>query len=103
MINKALSPRLLKLLRHTLLRLWRKLDLSLSYPSYQAYDWYSYLSNHTEASERFTTWWGNYTEERHAQLLQQYTTLSTHNLTQFTYDCSTCNEPDAFAFVYPDE
>lgn len=62
----------------------------------------SYLIANKKATDRYTTWWGAFTDKRYAKVLQQYTNLAANDYPNFDYDCS-CSEKDTFAFVYPDE
>lgn len=63
----------------------------------------SYLQSHTAASPRYTTWFGAYTSSRHSTVQSHYSNLNSNDYTSFTYDCSTCDEPDTYAYVYPDD
>ncbi|KAL1697381.1 hypothetical protein GGG16DRAFT_41433 [Schizophyllum commune] len=63
---------------------------------------YSYLSSHTSATTRYTTWFGTYSVSRHSTVLSHFQHLHEGDYSSFTYDC-TCTEADTYAFVYADD
>lgn len=60
-----------------------------------------YARNHTSATERYETWFGNFTEGRYDTVLAHFTAINNNTFAEYTFDC-TCAENDVFAFVYPD-
>ncbi|KAF9449833.1 peptidyl-Lys metalloendopeptidase [Macrolepiota fuliginosa MF-IS2] len=63
---------------------------------------YSYLSTHTAASARYTTWFGSYTSSRHSTALSHFSAISGGSFSSFTFDCS-CTDSGVYAYVYPDD
>ncbi|EIN05799.1 peptidyl-Lys metalloendopeptidase [Punctularia strigosozonata HHB-11173 SS5] len=63
---------------------------------------YNYLSTNTASTPRYTTWFGTYTSKRHSTVLSHYSNMNSASYADFTYDCSTCDEADTYAYVYPD-
>ncbi|KAI0830740.1 peptidyl-Lys metalloendopeptidase [Trametes gibbosa] len=82
----------------------QKSALASAAPAAQSYaaNAYSYLSTHTAASPRYTTWFGAYTSSRHSTVLSHFSNLNGNDYTSYTYDC-TCTEADTYAFVYADD
>jgi len=64
---------------------------------------YQYLSTTTQSTDRYTTWWGEFSEKNHKLVTEQYRKLSENDFAAMTYDCNTCNENDSFAYVYPEQ
>jgi len=64
---------------------------------------YAYLKNNTQSTERYTTWWGEFSDKNHETVTEQYRKLSENDFAAMTYDCKTCDEKDSFAYVYPEE
>ncbi|KAG9010752.1 hypothetical protein FRB90_007673 [Tulasnella sp. 427] len=62
----------------------------------------SYLNAHTSSTTRFTTWFGSYTSAHHSTVLSHYNNLS-GDPNSVTYDCSTCDEADTYAYTYPSD
>ncbi|KIO33834.1 hypothetical protein M407DRAFT_178222 [Tulasnella calospora MUT 4182] len=62
----------------------------------------SYLNAHTSSTPRFTTWFGSYTSSHHSTVLSHYSNLS-GDPSSVTYDCSTCDAADTFAYTYPSD
>ncbi|KAK0503494.1 peptidyl-Lys metalloendopeptidase [Armillaria luteobubalina] len=61
---------------------------------------YDYLRSHTTGTERYVTWFGNYTSARHSTVLSDYSNILAHPFADYKYDC-TCTKPTVLAFVYP--
>lgn len=64
-----------------------------------------YLTLHTSATERYSTWFGEYDSTNHDNVLSHFTNIRTSDLKTYTYDCS-CeeeNSADLYAYVFPDE
>ncbi|KAK7438480.1 hypothetical protein VKT23_018095 [Stygiomarasmius scandens] len=64
---------------------------------------FHYLSNHTEGTERYEAWFGNFSETRHSTVMEHYSNMVSQGYKNYTYDCSTCDEEDTFAYVYTEE
>jgi len=62
----------------------------------------SYVSSHTSSTPRYTTWFGDYTTERHDTVGSGFSAISGNAFSSFNYNCS-CTDPGTFAFVYPNE
>ncbi|KJA28634.1 hypothetical protein HYPSUDRAFT_128952 [Hypholoma sublateritium FD-334 SS-4] len=60
----------------------------------------SYLSSHTTATTRYTTWFGAFTTARYQTVVSHFTLIDANNFSAFTFDCS-CTD-SAYAYVYPD-
>ncbi|KXN83042.1 Peptidyl-Lys metalloendopeptidase [Leucoagaricus sp. SymC.cos] len=78
-------------------------DIDSAIPAAQSYasEAKSYISSHTSATSRYTTWFGTYTDARHNTTESLLSHINGNNMTSFTYDC-TCAKGDVFAYVYPD-
>lgn len=61
-----------------------------------------YLTSHTSASTRYTTWFGTYTTARHNTVLDHFTKISGNTFSSYTYDC-TCADSGVYAFVDPSD
>lgn len=59
----------------------------------------SYVTSHTTASTRFTTWFGSFTTARRSTILSHFTKISGSSISGFTFDCS-CTDT-SYAYVYP--
>ncbi|THU90099.1 peptidyl-Lys metalloendopeptidase [Dendrothele bispora CBS 962.96] len=64
---------------------------------------FHYLGNHTESTERFETWFGNYSKTQHSTVLEHYTNMVNQGYGNYTYDCNTCDQEDTFAYVYTED
>jgi peptidyl-Lys metalloendopeptidase len=62
----------------------------------------SYLSGISGATDRYTEWFGEYTDDRHSTVLEHYSNMLDHPYADYTYDCS-CTDEGVYAYVYPDE
>ncbi|KAF6748134.1 hypothetical protein DFP72DRAFT_820720 [Ephemerocybe angulata] len=63
-----------------------------------------YVKSLTGPTPRYTTWFGNYTPERHATVLKIFSTINTNDYLAYNYycDCDLPNLPeDVVAYVYP--
>ncbi|KAG9047562.1 hypothetical protein FS837_002025 [Tulasnella sp. UAMH 9824] len=58
----------------------------------------SYLNAHTSSTPRFTTWFGSYTSSHRSTVLSHYSNLN-GDPNSVTYDCSTCDMADTFAYT----
>ncbi|KAL0566820.1 hypothetical protein V5O48_015184 [Marasmius crinis-equi] len=56
----------------------------------------------TGNTERYTTWFGQLTKERHDTVTDHYTKLSGNDFPEFVYNCE-CSQPGVFAYVVPDD
>ncbi|GJJ78151.1 hypothetical protein EMPS_10510 [Entomortierella parvispora] len=63
----------------------------------------AYIDSHNSATPRYTTWFGTFTASRHGAVASIFGRLKWNNLASFTYDCSTCHEPNEYAYVYPNQ
>jgi peptidyl-Lys metalloendopeptidase len=83
----------------------QKSDLTTAAAAAQSYaaGAQSYLSSHTSSTTRYTTWFGTFTSARHSQVLTHYTNMVNFPYANYEYDCSTCDEPDTYAYTFPDE
>lgn len=59
---------------------------------------FSYLNAHTSSTPRFTTWFGSYTSSHRSTVLSHYSNLN-GDPNSVTYDCSTCDMADTFAYT----
>ncbi|KAF8602195.1 deuterolysin M35 metalloprotease [Ceratobasidium sp. AG-I] len=60
----------------------------------------SYLSGITSGTQRYTTWFGTYTQTRAVVVRSHYANMGT-DATSTTYDC-TCTDSSTAAYGYPD-
>jgi peptidyl-Lys metalloendopeptidase len=60
-----------------------------------------YTDEQVEATPRYTTWFGDYSDDSHAKVSTAFDKINGSDFSSFTYDCS-CKIPDVFAYVYPD-
>ncbi|KAJ7592414.1 peptidyl-Lys metalloendopeptidase [Mycena floridula] len=60
-----------------------------------------YLQKHNSSTLHYTNWFGSFTSVRHVQVLSHYTKMILHPYGNYTYDCSTCEQADTYAYVYP--
>ena len=70
--------------------------------SQYAADAISYVSSYTSPTPRYTTWFGDYTTERHDVVQSGFSAISSNDFSSFTYNCS-CTDPATFAYVYANE
>ncbi|KAF8636926.1 hypothetical protein AX17_003177 [Amanita inopinata Kibby_2008] len=56
--------------------------------------------NVRNATERYTTWFGEYDSSRFDTVQDHFDRISNNTFDSFTYDC-TCNKTSVFAYVYP--
>ncbi|KIY66487.1 zincin [Cylindrobasidium torrendii FP15055 ss-10] len=63
----------------------------------------SYLNSNPLSTDRFATWFGTYTDARHSTVASHYSNMLDNPYSQYTYDCSTCSEAYAYAYVHPDD
>lgn len=61
----------------------------------------AYLRAHTSATTRYTTWFGEYTDARHATVEGHYAALDGRSYAAGAYDCD-CKEADTWAFTHAD-
>ena len=64
---------------------------------------YSYASAQTSSTSRYSTWFGAYSTARHTTVATHFQAISSHSFSSYTFDCSTCTEPDTYAYVYADQ
>ena len=64
---------------------------------------FSYASSHNSSTPRYTTWFGAYTAARHSTVISHFSNINANNFSSYEFDCSTCTEPDTYAYVYPDK
>ena len=62
----------------------------------------SYLTANTQGTDRYTTWFGEYSADRHDTVLSHFQKLHEGDFGSFTYNCE-CTEEGVFAYVNPDE
>ena len=63
----------------------------------------SYVGSLTSSTNRYTTWFGAYTTERHSTIVSHFSAINGSSFPSYVFDCSTCTESDVYAYVYPDE
>ncbi|KAK7438459.1 hypothetical protein VKT23_018072 [Stygiomarasmius scandens] len=63
----------------------------------------SYLQGISSGTERYTTWFGEFTSSRHDTVQDHFNSMSSQGYDDYTYDCSTCDESGVYAYVFPDE
>ncbi|KAK7438457.1 hypothetical protein VKT23_018070 [Stygiomarasmius scandens] len=63
----------------------------------------TYLQEISSGLPRYTTWFGKYKSSRHKTVRQHFNKMSNQGYNDYTYDCSTCDDPDTFAQVFPNE
>ncbi|TRM66117.1 hypothetical protein BD626DRAFT_197166 [Schizophyllum amplum] len=78
-----------------------QIDDAVSAATTYASDAFNYLSENTESTDRYSTWFGEYDAGRHDTVLSHYQKISEGDYTSFTYDC-TCTDDGTYAYVYPD-
>ncbi|KAF9038941.1 zincin, partial [Hymenopellis radicata] len=61
-----------------------------------------YLNSNTASTDRYVTWFGEFTDSRHNTVAEHYSNMLDHPYADYTYDC-TCTDSDVYAYVYPDE
>lgn len=61
---------------------------------------YSYISDISSGTTRYTTWFGAYDSIRKSTVQSHYQSISSHQYSSFTFDC-TCTETDLYAYVCP--
>jgi peptidyl-Lys metalloendopeptidase len=71
--------------------------------SLYAADAEKYLTLHTQGSDRYTTWFGEYDSTNHDNVLTHYTNIRSTDVKTYTYDCNCEESGDVFAYVYPDQ
>ena len=62
---------------------------------------FRYLQLNAMSTNRSTTWFGEFTDNRYTTPLNQFFNMSNAPCVNYNFDCN-CTEPDTFAFVYPD-
>ncbi|KAF8905692.1 peptidyl-Lys metalloendopeptidase [Mucidula mucida] len=62
----------------------------------------SYLNSNTASTDRYVTWFGEFTDSRHSTVTEHYSNMLDHPYADYTYDC-TCTDSDVYAYVYPDQ
>jgi len=67
-----------------------------------ASDTLSYARSHA-STPRYTTWFGAYTTARYSTVVSHFSNISNNAFSSYAFDCSTCTEPDTYAYVYPDK
>ncbi|KAB5591036.1 Deuterolysin M35 metalloprotease [Ceratobasidium theobromae] len=60
----------------------------------------AYFETLSGDTERFNTWFGDYSEDKASTVSSHFTQIQ-GDATTTTYDCSTCNRRGVFAYVYP--
>ncbi|KAG8818812.1 hypothetical protein FRC17_010697 [Serendipita sp. 399] len=60
----------------------------------------NYLSSHSSATPRYTTWFGTYSSSRKNTVLTHFQRIKSSDPSTYRYDCS-CTEDDTYAYVYP--
>ena len=63
-----------------------------------ASDTYAYISGISNGTARYTTWFGDYDEDRKNIVENHFDLISGNIFSNFTYDC-TCTDTDTFAYV----
>ncbi|KAK7058583.1 hypothetical protein VNI00_002219 [Paramarasmius palmivorus] len=63
---------------------------------------FQYLQDNPGATQRYTTWFGEFTEDRHNLATSQYQRLSENDYPNYVFDC-TCTEEGVYAFVNPND
>ncbi|KAL1696007.1 hypothetical protein GGG16DRAFT_44080 [Schizophyllum commune] len=63
---------------------------------------FDYLTANTQGTDRYTTWFGEYSADRHDTVLSHFQKLHEGDFGSFTYNCE-CTEEGVFAYVYPDD
>ncbi|KIM40998.1 hypothetical protein M413DRAFT_411996 [Hebeloma cylindrosporum] len=63
----------------------------------------TYAKSLTSSTTRYTTWFGAYNTARHSTVVSHFSAINDNRFSSYTFDCSTCNEADTFAYVYPDD
>ena len=58
----------------------------------------AYISGVSSATTRYTSWFGVYDAGRKATVQSHYTSISSHQYSSFTYDC-TCTDSNTYAYV----
>ncbi|ESK92137.1 deuterolysin m35 metalloprotease [Moniliophthora roreri MCA 2997] len=61
-----------------------------------------YLQANPGATERYTTWFGEFTKDRHSLVTSQYQRLTENDYPNYTFDC-TCTDEGVYAFVNIDD
>lgn len=62
----------------------------------------NYLSSNKASTARYKTWFGAWTAQRRAVVLDRFTKMSAKQFSGLTYDCS-CKEAAVYAYVYVNE
>ncbi|KAF5357494.1 hypothetical protein D9758_012510 [Tetrapyrgos nigripes] len=65
-----------------------------------AHNAHDYLTDHTNATDRYETWFGEYNKTRHRTVTKHYANLVEQGYKNYTYDCGTCDDNGTFAYVY---
>ena len=75
--------------------------LNAAAPAAQSYaaESLEYLDDAVSSADRYTTWFGAYTQSRFDTVRSHFANIGSHDYTTFTYDC-TCTDSGAYAFVY---
>jgi peptidyl-Lys metalloendopeptidase len=61
----------------------------------------AYLTSHSSATPRYTTWFGTYTPARKNTVASHFHSISQTRFDALTYDCHTCQQPAKFGYVNP--
>jgi len=59
---------------------------------------FSYISGVSSATTRYTTWFGEYDEDRKSIVQKHFELINGNNFAGFTYDC-TCTDAGVYAYV----
>ena len=68
-----------------------------------ASDALSYAESHASSTPRYTTWFGAYTTARYSTVISHFSNINNNTFSSYTFDCSTCARPSAYAYVYASE
>lgn len=82
------------------------IDSALQDSSSLAQNAVSHLQSNPLGSPQQTTWFGEFSRKRYNSTLSSFISLSSISSIEssgWSFDCSTCTDPRAYAYVYPEE
>ncbi|CAE6469544.1 unnamed protein product [Rhizoctonia solani] len=78
----------------------RQIASAISSAQNYAMSSYNHLTSNPSGSALYTRWFGTFLSSRYELVLDSFSRLRTYP-SGWTYDCNTCTESDAYAYVYP--
>ncbi|CAG7855171.1 Peptidyl-Lys metalloendopeptidase Short=MEP; AltName: Full=GfMEP; Flags: Precursor [Serendipita indica DSM 11827] len=62
-----------------------------------------YLTLNTETTDRYGTWFGEYSADNHQTALSHFAAIRKSDVKTYTFDCACEESSDTYAYVYPSE